>query len=172
MLPSKRIVFQMCQLCKHKQCSLVSEGPKFRASFFEPAQHTDPLPCNKMLLDCAAIIVVVHRGCSLRNETVFRHAHLAVAAVFRSICLQKDRPCKVSCSRPSGWCAHSGAIYKLKDCDGDGILDHFCSDSKGKSGAIESAADCRQTWPKGKCTGKPAVKAKHWGHCVSLVRLI
>jgi len=66
---------------------------------------------------------------------------------------------KVSCSRPSGWCTHSGASYRLKDCDGDGILDHFCSDSKGKSGVIESAAGCRSTWPKGKCQ-KPAVKAK------------
>ncbi len=41
-----------------------------------------------------------------------------------------------SCSRPSGWCSHSGG-YQFQDCDGDGVcallkifLKHFNSQFK------------------------------------------
>jgi hypothetical protein len=60
------------------------------------------------------------------------------------------------CPRPSNWCTHAGATYKLKDCDGDGIPDPTCV-STGESGALlSSSKNCKDTWPRGKCvTRKP-----------------
>jgi len=55
-----------------------------------------------------------------------------------------------SCPRPDGWCSHDGAKYELKDCDGDGIPDPVCSDSK-HFGVRQSNAGCKDTWPTGKC---------------------
>ena len=48
---------------------------------------------------------------------------------------------------------HAGAYYALKDCDGDGIPDHTCSDATGQFGFFESTNDCKSTWPNGVCQG-------------------
>merc|ERR1719499_1504920 len=60
----------------------------------------------------------------------------------------------VSCgARPSAFCTHPGANYMFKDCDGDGISDHVCSDSTlGHFGVIQSSKSCANTWPNGVCS--------------------
>jgi len=55
------------------------------------------------------------------------------------------------CERPSGWCIHSGSTFTMKDCDGDGVDDPYCSDSAGFSGFRSSKAACADTWPNGGC---------------------
>jgi len=58
-----------------------------------------------------------------------------------------------SCSRPSGWCTHGGSSYTMRDCDGDGIADHMCTDNRGQSGYKSSKNGCSDTWPRGRCGG-------------------
>merc|ERR1719420_1809859 len=55
-----------------------------------------------------------------------------------------------TCPRPLGWCAHAGAVYEFKDCDGDGIPDHTCSEGDNY-GVIQSANNCADSWPNGSC---------------------
>jgi hypothetical protein len=67
------------------------------------------------------------------------------------------KKCKAAmCARPSGWCGHKEAIYTtLHDCDGDGIKDPYCVDTKrGHYGFLPSkSVKCTHTWPKTKCGG-------------------
>ena len=49
------------------------------------------------------------------------------------------------------WCTHSGAVFSMKDCDGDGILDPICEDSGGNFGVIQSTKGCASSWPRGAC---------------------
>jgi len=53
------------------------------------------------------------------------------------------------CPRPHNWCTHSGALYLAADCDGDGIQDHYCSDSR-HSGFI-SSMNCQDLWRRAQC---------------------
>ena len=55
------------------------------------------------------------------------------------------------CIRPQGWCIHSDAHYAVKDCDGDGVADPYCTDIHGHTGFIPSAGSCKDTWPGGTC---------------------
>lgn len=56
-----------------------------------------------------------------------------------------------ACTRPSGWCTHSGATYSFEDCDGDGILDPVCRDTGGNVGVLSSGNHCIDSWPTGTC---------------------
>jgi hypothetical protein len=58
----------------------------------------------------------------------------------------------MACPKPLEWCTHSGTVYKNIDCDGDGLLDHYCEDLvEGHTGVIGSASSCADTWPSGTC---------------------
>jgi len=63
---------------------------------------------------------------------------------------RKNYQCK-GCERPPRWCTHGGSIYESKDCDGDGIPDHVCSDRNGYYGVIQSSKKCANSWPYGQC---------------------
>merc|ERR1711915_291959 len=41
------------------------------------------------------------------------------------------------------------------DCDGDGILDQVCYDTRGYVGVIQSSRSCVFTWPYESCTAAP-----------------
>jgi len=58
-----------------------------------------------------------------------------------------------ACPKPNLWCTHYGAIYSMTDCDGDGILDHYCTDDD-EQGFISSANGCADTWPNGVCNSQ------------------
>ena len=55
------------------------------------------------------------------------------------------------CTHPTGWCTHAGAVFEMRDCDGDGIPDPTCSDDSGQSGVIQSSKGCADSWPQGTC---------------------
>lgn len=55
------------------------------------------------------------------------------------------------CSRPVGWCTHQGAQFSMEDCDGDGIEDPMCEDSRGNAGFRGSASGCSENWPFAVC---------------------
>jgi len=57
----------------------------------------------------------------------------------------------VVCARPKGWCSHGGSTFLFKDCDGDGIPDPICTDSKGNFGVVKSSQNCRAEWPHALC---------------------
>mmetsp|Transcript_39943 Transcript_39943/g.78539 ORF Transcript_39943/g.78539 Transcript_39943/m.78539 type:complete len:860 (-) Transcript_39943:42-2621(-) len=59
-----------------------------------------------------------------------------------------DPPQGKVCSRTSDWCFHPGAMFSWKDSDGDGLLDPFCIDKTGTSGALLSGSSCRDNWPQ------------------------
>mmetsp|Transcript_10070 Transcript_10070/g.16828 ORF Transcript_10070/g.16828 Transcript_10070/m.16828 type:complete len:936 (-) Transcript_10070:368-3175(-) len=53
-------------------------------------------------------------------------------------------------ARPSTWCKHGGSTYDYsRDCDGDNLPDHTCSDTAGNFGALLSGSSCSNTWPNG-----------------------
>jgi len=54
------------------------------------------------------------------------------------------------CTRPEWWCTGEGAIYLVKDCDGDGVPDPHCSQGS-MSGFLSSKDGCHDSWPKGGC---------------------
>jgi len=60
-----------------------------------------------------------------------------------------------SCGRPRGWCSHAGAVFEMKDCDGDGIPEPTCKDKVGNFGARLTGSKCKDTWPRGTCNPKP-----------------
>eukprot|EP00111_Clytia_hemisphaerica_P016961 TCONS_00050293-protein len=55
------------------------------------------------------------------------------------------------CARPKGWCSHAGSTFVFKDCDGDGIPDPVCSDTRGSHGVIKSSQGCKDGWPHDVC---------------------
>jgi len=55
-----------------------------------------------------------------------------------------------ACLRPVNWCTGPGQTYLVKDCDGDGILDHTCATWDGNpvmGGRIASMSQCIDNWP-------------------------
>ena len=65
--------------------------------------------------------------------------------------LESDIP-KGSCPRPAGFCSKDDDHLEYHDCDGDGILDPFCSSGeKLKFGFLSSGDGCRSNWPNGFC---------------------
>jgi hypothetical protein len=66
--------------------------------------------------------------------------------------------CSYGCSKDPIWCTHSGSVYQNIDCDGDGVLDHYCVDASGDTGVIGSASSCADTWPSGTCTATTVPK--------------
>lgn len=52
-----------------------------------------------------------------------------------------------ACPRPRGWCKHKGEKYRSVDCNGDGALDHVCTNAQGARGLILSGKQCRSIWP-------------------------
>ncbi|GIL83516.1 hypothetical protein Vretifemale_12302, partial [Volvox reticuliferus] len=59
-------------------------------------------------------------------------------------------PAAFGCSKPPGWCVHTGSVLKQLDCDGDGVLDLACSDNTGRRWAILSKNNCAEDWIGGK----------------------
>ena len=57
----------------------------------------------------------------------------------------------LGCTRPELYCTHSGAVFSMKDCDGDGIADPTCKDSSGDFGVLQSSKGCADSWPRGTC---------------------
>jgi len=74
---------------------------------------------------------------------------------------------EAGCIRPQGWCIHSDAQYAVKDCDGDGVADPYCTDIHVHTGFIPSAGSCKDTWPGGTCLGETGNKcARPQGWCI------
>jgi hypothetical protein len=61
---------------------------------------------------------------------------------YGDVCLRDD----------ASWCTHDGSTYEFRDCDGDGMNDHVCSDTEGHFGVMQSSNLCLDTWPDGQCT--------------------
>ena len=65
--------------------------------------------------------------------------------------------CLGQCQRPSSGCSNSIDIYKIVDCDGDGILDHACSTTvNSHRWLVLSSEGCPSSWgpasrPVSKC---------------------
>jgi len=54
---------------------------------------------------------------------------------------------KPVCKRPDSGCEADGLIYQTAECDGDGILDHVCTDSKtGETKVVLSMTGCFGYW--------------------------
>ena len=65
--------------------------------------------------------------------------------------LESDVP-KGACPRSSGFCQKEDDHLEYHDCDGDGILDPYCSSGELlKFGFLSSADGCRSNWPNGFC---------------------
>jgi len=78
------------------------------------------------------------------NSTRFLVVFAAMIALFGSTVA---RVCK---GPPQGWCTHSGARFSRNlDCDGDGIADSVCIDTRGNYGYQMSRYGCKDTWPRG-----------------------
>lgn len=69
-----------------------------------------------------------------------------------------EGPANAECDRPVSkwgtWCTHSGSTHSYKDCDGDGVPDHVCSDVYGQFGVVETNNGCKSTWPSGSCKAR------------------
>jgi len=64
-------------------------------------------------------------------------------------------PCDARCKKPTG-CGSKTDVYSNIDCDGDGILDHVCTNGGNRWVALSSKGDCK-SWvsdKKGKCEGR------------------
>jgi hypothetical protein len=104
----------------------------------------------------------VHYCCGICKETaICPQSH---PALYHCACnpIPADiaKKTKKVCPRPSKWCTHRRATYELRDCDGDGIPDPTCFEGLLRSavtvGSWLSGSNCKDTWPRGKCTRKPA----------------
>lgn len=80
---------------------------------------------------------------------------------------------KSVCKKPAGYCTGEDHEYVRRDCDGDGILDHYCMFQRmGQAGFISSSNVCTDTWPKGicpyygyYCKSDPKKKSYYLGAC-------
>ena len=65
--------------------------------------------------------------------------------------LESDVP-EGSCRRPPDFCQKDDDHLEYHDCDGDGVLDPYCSSGELlKFGFLSSANGCHSNWPDGFC---------------------
>lgn len=68
---------------------------------------------------------------------------------FSKLRTYEDCPGARTCKRPDNGCKESGQTYMTLDCDGDGILDHFCTDRRYPDvfgHLVLSTEGCPSTW--------------------------
>jgi len=72
----------------------------------------------------------------------------------RTFVSDKNGKCEGRCKKPTG-CSQKTDVYKHIDCDGDGILDHVCTNGGNRWVALSSKGDCKTfvSEKNGKCVG-------------------